>query len=168
MEEMLDIYNFDGKHLGILSREECHTKNAGVYHKPVWVWVKNSNGEILLQKRAKSKREAGKWDLAVAGHVVAGETILEACIRETREELGVKTVSSDFVFLKEIIRKDHWELVQVYLLILNKGIDELTPDSSEIEDLKWVKYSEFKKLVESSEFSKESYVYRDWLLDVLR
>ena len=42
MEEILDIYTRDGKHLGTKTREECHKDNPGFYHKPVWIWIINS------------------------------------------------------------------------------------------------------------------------------
>ena len=56
MEEILDIYTIEGEYLGTRTREECHQKNPGFYHKPVWIWIVNSKNEILVQKRASVKK----------------------------------------------------------------------------------------------------------------
>ena len=46
MEEILDIYSRDGKHLGTRTRKECHKKDPGFYHKPAWIWILNSKNEV--------------------------------------------------------------------------------------------------------------------------
>jgi 8-oxo-dGTP diphosphatase len=44
---------------------------------------------ILLQLRRNTGYRDGFWACAAAGHVEAGETVVEAAVREAREELGV-------------------------------------------------------------------------------
>ena len=168
MIELLDTYDIDGNFLGVRTREWCHSGVVGVYHKPVWVWVKNTKGDILLQKRARSKREAGKWDLAVAGHVNAGEKCIDACVRETKEELGIDTKRADYRFLKQIVREDHAELVQVYLLQIDVSKEAFVLQEDEIEDAKWFSYAEFEVVSNTDEFSSESKKYREWVLEVLK
>lgn len=55
-DELFDIYTRDGKYLGIKAKSFCHTSDAGVYHKPVWIWIINEKKQILVQKRAKCKK----------------------------------------------------------------------------------------------------------------
>lgn len=56
----------------------------------VGVAIFNDSGEVLLMKRGeKSKNEVGKWIL-IGGTVDFGETLREAAIRETREELAIE------------------------------------------------------------------------------
>ena len=117
MEELLDIYTREGEHLGARTRSECHQDNPGFYHKPVWIWIFNSDGKLLAQKRAKYKKIApGLWDIPSAGHVGAGESSIEGAVRETKEELGVDTKPEDYRFVGEYICDKTWELGQVYLL----------------------------------------------------
>ena len=86
MEEILDIYSREGKHLGTRTRKECHSKEPGFYHKPVWIWIINSKKEVLVQKRASVKNSfPNYWDMPSAGHVAAGETSIEGAVRETAE-----------------------------------------------------------------------------------
>ena len=104
MEEIFNVYTRDGKYIGKKEKSNCHSKNPGCYHKPVWIWIINDSNKILIQKRAKCKKNnPNLWDMPSAGHVFAGETIIEGAIRETAEELGIETVSDDYKFLFEYI-----------------------------------------------------------------
>ena len=44
MEEMFDVFDINGNYLGVKTKSFCHSENPGVYHKPVWIWIKNSGG----------------------------------------------------------------------------------------------------------------------------
>ena len=97
MEEIFDVFTRDGEYLGTKPKSFCHSKKPCVYHKPVWIWIINDNNEILVQKRAACKKNhPNKWDMPSAGHVDAGETIIEGAIRETYEELGIQTKEDDY------------------------------------------------------------------------
>ena len=55
--------------------------------------VLNKKGQLYLQKRALSKEvQPGKWDTSVGGHILSGEDVHTALIRETKEELGINAV----------------------------------------------------------------------------
>lgn len=169
MEEMLDTFDIDGNFLGVKSRSFCHSQNPGVYHKPVWIWIVNSKGEVLVQKRALTKKKApGKWDMPSAGHVDAGETCLSGCVRETYEELGIKTKESDFIFLKEFIAKDAWELGQVYLLKLDVDIKDIKLQEEEVECVNWLPYSDFINLLYSDDFCGHAKEYKDYVADAIK
>ena len=104
MEEIFDIYTREGLYLGTKEKSICHSKNPGFYHKPVWIWIINSNNEILVQKRSHLKKNhPNEWDMPSAGHVIAGETSIQGAIRETYEELGIKTTESDYKFVNTLL-----------------------------------------------------------------
>ena len=168
MEEILDIYTRDGEYLGTKERSICHNPNPGFYHKPVWIWIVNDNNEILVQKRAACKKKnPNKWDMPSAGHVLAGETIIEGAIRETYEELGIKTNESDYKFMFEYIRDCGFELAQVYLLKLNLNIDDFKLRETEVSEVKWLKYDDFKKLLFSDDFAPHDYEYRELVIKMI-
>lgn len=55
MEEMLDVLNELGEFTGrIATRNECHAK--GLWHRAVYGFIFNNEGEILLQKRSNEKK----------------------------------------------------------------------------------------------------------------
>ena len=169
MEEIFDVYDINGKHVGTRPKSFCHSENPGVYHKPVWIWIKNDKGQILVQKRALTKKKSpGKWDMPSAGHVDAGETLLQACVRETYEELGIKARQKDFIFLKEWLNQKGWEFAEIYLLKTNKAVSEMKLQKEEVECVNWLDYDEFVKLLYSPEFCNHAKEYKDWVVQVLK
>jgi len=97
MDELIDILTPDGKPTGkVALKSEAH-KN-GWFHATVHIWFFTKDDKILLQKRAMTKKVfPGLWDISVAGHIGAGETILDAAIREVHEELGLEIKSDELL-----------------------------------------------------------------------
>ena len=154
MEEMLDTFDINGNFLGVKTRSFCHSENPSCYHKPVWIWIVNDAGRILVQKRAKTKKKSpGKWDMPSAGHIDAGETCLQGCVRETKEELGIDTKESDFIFLREWVNQRGWELAQIYLLRCNVKEEDFVLQEDEVECVKWLDYEDFKKHFEAQGYT---------------
>jgi 8-oxo-dGTP diphosphatase len=54
-------------------------------------------GQVLLQLRQGTGFMDGHWAAAAAGHVEAGESVLDAAAREAREELGIGIDPADLV-----------------------------------------------------------------------
>lgn len=55
MEEYFDVLNEKGTYTGEIElREKCHKE--GLWHKAVVVFIINSKGQVLLQKRSASKK----------------------------------------------------------------------------------------------------------------
>lgn len=50
---------------------------------------------VLLQRRANTGYMDRRWSCGAAGHVEQGESVQDAAVRETREELGVRVERSD-------------------------------------------------------------------------
>ena len=169
MEEILDIYTKDGKYLGTKTRKECHQKDPGFYHKPVWIWIVNNKNEILVQKRASVKKSfPNYWDMPSAGHVAAGETSIEGAIRETEEELGLKTKKEDYIYVGEYICEKTWEIGQIYLLKLDVSLENIKLQKEEVDEVKWLSYDEFVKLFYSEEFIPYDEEYRKLVLNLLK
>lgn len=88
-EEWLPMVDGMGKIIGKVTRSAAHDKKK-ILHPVVHLHIINSRGEIYLQKRPDDKKiQPGKWDTAVGGHVAFGETIEQALVRETAEELNI-------------------------------------------------------------------------------
>lgn len=88
-DEWVPLVDEQGKILGRATRKEVHS-GPGKLHPVVHLHIINSKGEIYLQKRSLLKdTQPGKWDTSVGGHVDLGETIEQALLRETAEELNI-------------------------------------------------------------------------------
>jgi isopentenyl-diphosphate Delta-isomerase len=86
-EEQFDIVDESDRPTGTLTtKKEAHAK--GYPHRVVAVLVLRENGKLLIQEHKLINR---LLDHTVGGHVSAGETYLRAAIRETKEELDLKT-----------------------------------------------------------------------------
>ena len=104
MSEILDIVNEQDEVVGQAERDVVH--RAGLLCRLIYVCFYTPNGEIILQRRSLTKKnDPGKLTTAVSGHVAAGQSYLEAAVRETFEETGVKVEASDLIDLG-IIRAD--------------------------------------------------------------
>ena len=100
MEEYLDIVD-DNNRITEKIAKKSYIHQNGIWHREVACWIMNKEGEILVQKRAKTKEHApGKWDIT-AGHVKPSEKTNEAMSREIQEELGIKVNKEDLLLKKE-------------------------------------------------------------------
>lgn len=56
--------------------------------------LENDQGEVLFLRRNGTGYADGQWSVP-AGHVDPGETLVEACIREAGEEIGIRLADAD-------------------------------------------------------------------------
>jgi isopentenyldiphosphate isomerase len=85
-DELLDVFDERGRHVGIKRRADVH--RDGDWHLAFHLWVVRGDG-VLLQRRARDKASwPGRLDASAAGHLLAGEGVRDG-LREAEEELGV-------------------------------------------------------------------------------
>lgn len=159
MDEIIDILNAEGKLTGkTCLKSEAHLK--GLYHQTVHVWFYTDDQKILLQQRATVKKVfPNRWDVSVAGHIGAGESVELAAIRETKEEIGVTVTAKDLV--KIGYRKDEIvhpngiidnEFKHIFLCKLHKKLNELTMQPGEVNDLQLFDISILKDTTKHGSF----------------
>ena len=155
VEELIDILTSEGKKTGTsCPKSEIHAK--GHYHNTVHVWFYDSDGDILLaQRSAKKELHPLLWDVSVAGHVDAGESLKEAAVREIKEEsdLKVKKKHLQKIGTFESFRSYDTNIIDnefhhTYIcdLMYAKGL--LKPADNEVEAFKMVSSFEFFEILE--------------------
>jgi len=75
--------------IGIMEKMEAHKK--ALLHRAISVFIINTKGEWLLQRRALNKYHSnGLWTNTCCSHPFPGESNLEASNRRLMEEMGMK------------------------------------------------------------------------------
>jgi isopentenyldiphosphate isomerase len=135
------IVNENDEIIGYKQRSEI--KQDDIYRVSA-LWVKNSQGDILLAKRSMTKKNSpGKWGPAVAGTVEEGETYESNIIKEAEEEIGL--ILKDFKKLDKIRRTgEHNYFGQWFEAVIDKKIDEFKIQEDEVEQIKWFSKNELK------------------------
>ncbi len=171
-DELIDILDENGKETGMRKmRNYAHAK--GLWHHASHVWVYNSKGEILLQKRSmKIENYPGLWDISAAGHISAGETPEQAALREMYEEIGIKADPKD---LKQILVKKeccvpkpgYYDNEYDYIYILKHDTLPKNLQEGEVDAVKFVPISDFEKELKDPKTAKD-FVPRDYLLELIK
>ena len=96
-EKVVLVDKFDNE-VGTMDKIEAHLK--GLLHRAVSVFIFNSRGEMLIQKRALEKYHSpGIWSNAACTHPRLKEEPILAAKRRLKEEMGIITeIEFSFVF----------------------------------------------------------------------
>jgi isopentenyldiphosphate isomerase len=88
-DEIYDIVNEDGTSTGKTATwTEVHTSNLLHGSVSILIFKDKSKKDILLHKRSiKMAQDPGVWQHSAGGHILAGDTPLEAIKKEISEEL---------------------------------------------------------------------------------
>lgn len=157
--EFVDILDEYGNKTGTI-KEHSIAKRDKDYTLAVHVWIQNSEGEILLQKRSLQKHSfPGMWD-TTGGKVRAYENSIEAIIRETKEELGIDVVPSELKYILRFPAQKNSKpmFLDVYLLKKDIELQSLILQREEVENADYVPLSTVKMwYLENSNFVKQPY-----------
>ena len=152
MNESIELLDKKGNFTGIRClKSKAHKE--GLFHASVHLWLYDEKGQILIQKRAKTKdTHPNLWDVSVAGHIRFGERPMEALIRECKEEIGLSIRISDVTFIgthsEKIIHKEDltdWELHYIYTGALKTPFNKLVVQKSEVASIKLIDLEILKK-----------------------
>ena len=122
----------------------------GRYHRVVHVWVMDSTGRLLIQKRAPFLRlMPGEWTVT-SGSAVAGEDSRQAAARELGEELGIHVRPEELEFLFTLRRRSSFS----DLWLLRRDVDEgsLRLQAEEVADARWVTRGQLQNMLGKRNF----------------
>ena len=128
----------------ILEKGEVLRQNK--WHRVVVLWIVNPRGEVLLSKRALSKRlRPGMWDVSASGHVGVGEGERDCIIREAREELGLDIVAAELLEVGRATAVPPY-LVAGFVLRADLPTDDFTFRDGEVAAVKYVPWQDLLAL----------------------
>ncbi len=155
MSELWDVYTIDRKLIGkTCIRGEQGKLADDEFHLWVMVWIKNpKTGKYLVSQRAADKdTDPLKWE-TVAGHSIAGDTSLDAALREVYEEVGITLKREDAKILATKVamiidgRRHNWIRDSFYFeTTMEPDLNKAT--TNEVIQTKWLTFDEIKEMYE--------------------
>ena len=159
--ELFDILNEDGSKTGVV-KERGVAHREGALHGTVHIWIVRENDksgyDVLLQKRSDNKdSHPGCYDISSAGHISAGDEVMESALRELEEELGLSVqpeqlelfgtthVKFEAAFYGKIFRDN--EISSDFVYRQPVDIDKLNLQESEVSEVRWMDYEECRQNV---------------------
>ncbi len=133
------------REVGTGEKLEAHQK--GVLHRAISVFIFNKKGELMLQKRAKTKyHSAGLWSNTCCSHPRPGEDVETAARRRLQEEMGF---TCDVKKVHHLLYRTTFSngLIEHEYDHMFIGESEVTPilNPEEAEDWKWMSPDALKK-----------------------
>ena len=150
MTEYNDIYDKNRKLTG-----RTHLRgtlwNKGEYGLVVCAWVYDGRGHLLMTRRAPEKSFAGTWENS-GGAAKAGESSLQAIVRELREETGIVAAPEEFeLFCTD---RDKTAFYDFYCLKRDIPLEQIVLQPGETDDVKWVTFEDVHNMIERGEICK--------------
>ena len=151
--EMFDLYDNKGNLLNKVAPRGS-SLNEGEFHLVVHIWIRNSKGEYLIQKRSKTTDKIfGMW-ASTAGAAITGDTSLKAAIRETYEEIGLMLNEDELKLLKRYYIKDSKAsyITDLYLVKRDVLLKDLKLDKLEVSECDFKTIEEIKVMIKNNQF----------------
>ena len=141
--EYNDIYDENRCPTGRLHRRGTRWK-AGEYGLVVCVWVHDGQGKLLLTRRAPEKSFAGTWENS-GGAAKAGESSLEAIVRELEEETGIRAAAEEFELLATV--RDKIAFYDHYCLKRAIPLEQVVLQPGETDGAQWATFEQVHGLI---------------------
>jgi len=149
--------------IGTMEKMEAHKK--GLLHRAFSVLIFNSNGELLIQKRASTKyHSGGLWTNTCCSHPTPQESIEQAAKRRLKEEMGIEaepTFTYKFIYKTDLDKNlieyevDH---------VLTAQFDgEPKVNENEVEDWKYISLKELQRDAQDN-----PHLYTEWFKLILK
>lgn len=140
MEQVILVDEFD-KPIGVMEKMEAHRK--ALLHRAISVFVCNTKGEWLLQRRALKKyHSAGLWTNTCCTHPNPNETNIDAANRRLQFEMGMACNLSE-IFKFTYNEKLDNEITEHEFDHVFFGITDQNPNFNpdEVMDWQYISYS---------------------------
>lgn len=147
--ERWDIRDAQGRPTGA-TLERGEPLYPGQYHLVVHIWVVDTAGHLLIQKRAAHLKLMPDIWAATGGSAVAGEDSRTAAGRELYEELGIPTREGDLEYAGRIRRRNSF--TDIWVLRRDVPLSSLRLQKEEVADARWVTREEWMQMLADRRF----------------
>ncbi|HTR30467.1 MAG TPA: isopentenyl-diphosphate Delta-isomerase [Puia sp.] len=135
-EEVILVDESD-RPVGVMEKMAAHRQAR--LHRAFSVFIFNSRGEMLLQRRAPEKyHSAGLWTNACCSHPRPGEDTCDAAVRRLREELGFTTpLEKLFEFTYRTVYDNGLTEFEFDHVFVGRYDREISPNRAEVSDYRY-------------------------------
>lgn len=159
INDMLILVDETDQEIGYEEKMEAHIYEH--LHRAFSLFIYNTtNKKLLLHQRAVSKyHSGGLWTNSCCSHPRKGESLEQAVIRRTKEELGVELHKycdqnsllelGSFQYYQKYQTCAESEIDHVFIALVEEDLP-LCIEASEIQAVKWVSLQELQKWQEES------------------
>lgn len=160
--EKRDLYNKNRELIGKTINKDQMVPD-GSYIVVVLIYIQNSDGKFLIQKRSKEKN--GLY-ATTGGHPKTGEDSVQGIITEVKEEIGIDLKPEDVaLYFSGRLDDKHVFWDDYYVKIDIDDISKLKLQVEEVESVHWFTKEEIIKLNEEGKFFKNHFEEFERLLD---
>ena len=160
--EYFDLYDKFGQMLNKKVLRGTRLED-GEFHLVVNIWIRNKNGEYLIQQRNKlTDRTPFMW-ATTAGSAVSGDTSIETAVKETHEEIGALLKKENLKLLKRYFVEDNFAsyILDVYLIEADILLKDLKIDIEEVKDVKYSTMKDIHKQIALKSFVDYEYYVKE-------
>jgi isopentenyl-diphosphate delta-isomerase len=160
-ETYVILVDKEDKPVGLMEKMEAHRR--ALLHRAISVFIINSKGEWILQKRAMDKYHSqGLWTNTCCTHPLPGETDLESANRRLVEEMGIDcNLTKLFSFIyKEKLDNELTEYEYDHVFV---GTSDNEPVINTTEVVDWKKIS-FDELDSDIRLYPDNYTF--WFKEI--
>jgi isopentenyl-diphosphate delta-isomerase len=164
MEEKVVLVNESNEVLGLMPKMEAHEK--GLLHRAISILLYNSNGEMLIQQRAKTKYHWPLiWSNAVCSHPRENEDFQDAAQRRLKEELNITcSLKEVYRFIYKAKDEQTGLIEHEYDVVYVGQFDgEIPFNPNEIESIRWIALDSLSQDIENQ---PEAYSF--WFKEILK
>lgn len=158
--EKWDILDAQGKPTGRrINRGRRAILRSGEYHAVVHIWIIDSQGRLLIQRRSEKKHlMPGEW-AATGGAAIAGETPFAAARRELYEELSIYSDENSLKKIATIKRRN--SILSIWRIKKDVPVRALRLQRSEVAEVRWVTREELERMIDDGLYHNYGREYFD-------
>lgn len=162
-KELWDILDEKGNQTGRVI-ERGKPLPEGEYMLAVHIYIRNSKGEYLLQKRSMNKEVLpGIWD-TTGGAVTSGEDSLTGAIREVEEEIGISLEPQELELVTRLKRKDSF--VDIWFTQKDFDLAQCVLQEEEVDAVEWISAETLIEHIEHAAWRQQE--YKDQVISAIK